>query len=654
MNTNQQTIIQTQKLLTRVLDYYRNTFKRAGGVQEQLVKRLGITDFDIFEQHKMGYCDGTLSKTIPTQGQAVDLLKSAGILNADGVEVNTGCLVVPVFGNDGACVKLLSVKFTDAFGVIDFETFLESGSNATSEACPPKIIKEEAQQTKDGLTVRFNNRSYLIRGLEQATAKKLRVNIKITCDRRFYLDSFDLCSAKHRKIFAKEAAAIFHQPLPTVEQDLLKIITLLEANIQDKSNEDKAIPVMTNKERNEALKFLKSPDLIKKILADFEVLGLCGENTNKLIGYLAAVSRKLDDPLSLLILSRSSAGKSTLQDAVLELVPQEDKIKYTRITGNALFYTQQGALDHKIIAIEEEEGAQDAAYSIRIMQSAKSLTSATTIKDPLTGEMKTKEYHTKINSALMYTTTNGSIDYETMSRFIIATIDESKQQTQAIHAVQRKKDTLEGLLKDTAKDQVIKKHYNAQRLLRPLKVVNPYAPYLTFVDGRIRARRDNKKYLGMIKAIAFLHQYQRPIKTIEQNKKPIEYIEVDLNDIVFANSLANEVLGRSLDELSPQARNLLTMLKKMKQEAQGKGISRAQVSRRDIRVFTGWSDHQVRDHLQQLIDLEYVAIVAGKNGYRFLYELIYDGGGEDGNKFMMGLVDIKTLKERMNTRLPCG
>ena len=53
-------------------------------------------------------------------------------------------------------------------------------------------------------------------------------------------------------------------------------------------------------------------------------------------------------------------------------------------------------------------------------------------------------------------------------------------------------------------------HRNAQRLLEPLPVVNPFADALTFLDDKTRTRRDHVKYLTLIRAIALLHQHQRP------------------------------------------------------------------------------------------------------------------------------------------------
>lgn len=258
------------------------------------------------------------------------------------------------------------------------------------------------------------------------------------------------------------------------------------------------------------------------------------------MGYLSAVSRKLDEPLSVMIQSRSAAGKSTLQDAILSLIPPEDFVKYTRLTGQALFYKEENSLIHKCLAIEEEEGARDASYSIRNIQSSKYLSIAATGKDPVTGKLRTEEYKVKGPVALMITTTEVAFDDETTSRFIVLTIDESREMTEQILKRQREERTLEGLKRKTLAERIATKHQNAQRLLRPLKVVNPYAAELTFPSESLRARRDHKKYLGLIDAIAYLRQYQREVKTIDE---ATEYIEATLDDIAKANALAQEILG---------------------------------------------------------------------------------------------------------------
>jgi len=194
---------------------------------------------------------------------------------------------------------------------------------------------------------------------------------------------------------------------------------------------------------------------------------------------------------------------------------------------------------------------------------------------------------------------------------------------------------------------VRKLHQDAQCLLRPLLIVNPYARALTFRDDRTRTRRDHLKYLTLIRALTLLHQYQRPLKRIVHQGERVEYVEVTVDDIAIANRLAHEVLGRSLDELAPQTRRLLGLLDAMVREAgERQALARAtyRFTRRDVRLFTGWRDFQVGTHLNRLISLEYVLVHRGTRGQGFVYELLYDGQGQEGEPFVMGLVDVEGLR----------
>ena len=257
------------------------------------------------------------------------------------------------------------------------------------------------------------------------------------------------------------------------------------------------------------MKFLKNPAMVEELLADLVVMGVIGELINKVVCYLAATSRKLLKPISVLIQSRSSAGKSTLQNAVLSLMPDEEYEKYTRVTDQSLFYKEEDSLVHKILAIEEDVGMGGAAYSIRNIQSSGEITVATTGKDPGTGKMKTENYTVKGPVAVMLTTTAAEIDQETASRFIFLTIDESPEMTAKIHEKQRQSRTLEGLAQKKKTEKIIRKHQSAQRLLKPIAVVNDFTPYLTYPNKSLVTRRDHEKYLGLIDVVAFLHQYQR-------------------------------------------------------------------------------------------------------------------------------------------------
>jgi DNA primase len=285
------------------------------------------------------------------------------------------------------------------------------------------------------------------------------------------------------------------------------------------------------------------------------------------VGYLAAISRKLDRPLALLIQSTSADGKSSLLDAVLRFVPEEDRIVYSAMTGQSLFYMGEMNLKHKLLAIAEEEGAHRASYALKLLQSEGELTIASTSKDPATGKLVTEAYHVEGPVMIALTTTAAEIDEELLNRCLVLSVDEGRTQTQAIHAAQRARRTLAGLQSRVEREAVLKLHQKAQRLLEPLAVVNPYADRLTFLDDRTRTRRDHEKYLSLIDTIALLHQQQREMKTLAHGERGLRYIEVTLADIALANELAHEVLGRTLDELPPQTRRLLGLIIAMVEEA---------------------------------------------------------------------------------------
>lgn len=215
---------------------------------------------------------------------------------------------------------------------------------------------------------------------------------------------------------------------------------------------------------------------------------------------------------------------------------------------------------------------------------------------------------------------------------------------------------MEGMISKLKSAEIIKKHQSANKLLKPLHVFNPYAELLTFTSKSLRARRDHTKYLNLILAIAYLFQYQRKTRTMDYSPacggaggKTIEYINVTLTDIKKANNIANEVLGRSLDELSPSSRKLLTLVKQMSEKAcKEKDINQKEYrfNRKKIREYSTWSDFQVRTHIRQLEELEYIYSTVGKRGKEYVYELVYKGGGEDGKPFLIGLTDIKQLKKK--------
>lgn len=509
-----------------------------------------------------------------------------------------------------------------------------------------------APAATDAIEFTFGDRQYRVRGLDKNLSfEQMKIVLRVARAGVDFIDSVDLVSARQRTQFIKQASVEVGVKEEILRTDIAKVRGQLEV-LQEEAikrtlepKKESAVVVAGDDER-EALELYRDPQLVDRIVQDFDRCGFVGERTNKVMAYLAAISRKLDEPLAIIVQSSSAAGKSALMDAVLAFVPEEERVRYSAMTGRSLFYMQGTSLKHKVLAISEEEGAEQASYALKLLQSEGQLTIASTGKDPATGKLVTEEYHVEGPVMIFLTTTAIEIDEELLNRCIVLTVDENREQTRAIHELQREKQTLEGLLAKRESDHILRVHQNAQRLLRPLLVANPFARQLTFLDGRTRTRRDHVKYLTLIRTIALLHQHQREKKTTTHGGETIEYIEVTLSDIALANELAHEVLGRSLDELPPQTRRLLQMIDAhVTSECERLMIDRREFrfSQRHVREMSAWTDFQVKTHMRKLVEMEYLLIHRGGRGQSFVYELVYRGEGESGRPFLMGLVDVAQL-----------
>lgn len=514
------------------------------------------------------------------------------------------------------------------------------------------VIDAPTQVDDDEVVMHLGDRRYRVRGLaKNLSPQTLKINLLVSREPAYYVDTFDLYSARQRQQYLGSAAKEIGVREDVIKGDLGRLLLALEGlqerRIKAALTVTPAAPAIGEEERAAAFALLRDPALLDRIVADLAACGLVGEAGNKRVAYLAATSRKLAAPLAVVVQSSSAAGKSSLMDAVLAFVPEEERVKYSAMTGQSLFYMGQTNLKHKVLAIVEEEGASRASYALKLLQSEGELTIASTGKDPATGNLVTQEYRVEGPVMMFLTTTAIEIDEELLNRCMVLSVDEGREQTAAIHERQRYKRTLAGLTAQRHKQHLITLHQNAQRLLRPLAVVNPYADRLTFLADQTRTRRDHEKYLTLIDTLALLHQYQRPIKMLAAHGEAIEYVEVTLADIAQANVLAHEVLGRSLDELPPQTRRLLAaLIEYVRARCAALALERSALrfSRRELREHTGLADTQLRVHLERLVELEYLLVHRGGRGQSFEYELLFDGDAQEKAPHLSGLIDPAQLQ----------
>jgi len=495
----------------------------------------------------------------------------------------------------------------------------------------------QVQIEQGEIVVTIGTRTYRVLGLEKCTTRgKMHVNVKVSGrnlrgDYCYHGDTLDIESFLRRATFIKQAAYELAVKEETIHREVGQLWTVL-AELQREQLKKALTPeeeksLMSAEEEAAAMELLRDPRLLDRVLTDFEKCGAVGEETNKKVSYLAAVSRLLPKPLAIVVQSSSSAGKSSLMEAVLDFMPEEQRESYTAMTGQALFYMGQKNLKHKILAIAEQQGAEAASYPLKLLQSEGKLNIASTGKDPVSGKHVTHEYVVEGPVMIFLTTTAHDVDEELLNRCIVLTVNEDREQTRAIHQKQRESQTLEGLRARMRQNKIIRLHRNVQRLLRPIQIVIEHLKEHSFPDAMTRTRRDHMKFLTLIQAVTLLHQHQREIKTSTEDGETLEYIEATEADVKLAWELTNHVLVRSLDDVPPQTRRLLLLIDKMvKEECARLEIERLdyRFTRATVRRFTGWGDSQLKKHLSRLEDLEYLALQRGAPGQSFVYALNFE------------------------------
>jgi hypothetical protein len=442
------------------------------------------------------------------------------------------------------------------------------------------------------------------------------------------VDNLDLYGARSRKGFATAAAERLELEPQKIEEDLLALLEGME-NLRQENTSAAApakAPALTAEEKEEALALLRSPQLMERIAAELELVGYVGEDRNKKLAYLIATSRRLPRPLSAIFRAQSGVGKSFLMECVADMMPPEDVHYFSRLTPQALYYMEPDALAHRLLIVDERDGSEDSEYPIRTLQTRRVLKLAVPVKDPNSGRIKTSvlEIHGPI--AYMESTTDAQINPENANRCFELYLDESETQTRAIFAAQRKARTLEGWKHELRRASVLRVHHNAQRLLRPLKVIVPFVDLIDFPAAWLRGRRDNDRLLSLIEGIAFLHQHQRKIGSVESEPDGrTEYIEAAVEDYAAAYDLAHVVFAQAGSDVPKPVADFLMQVEAVvtaearKQKAR---VEEVWFNRRLIRENVKLPDHLIKAHMRQIEDLEYVHVQRAPQGGSFRYRLL--------------------------------
>ena len=525
-------------------------------------------------------------------------------------------------------------------------------AHADTRAPAPELASAFTVKKENGVyDFSFTNLSYRLIGVKDVFVQDLRVNIRAQCGEESFYDRLDLYSARSRTGYAASLAALFGLEAKRIERDLVLMLEHLE------DQRDKALTVtslkqeeLTAEEIELGKTFLQSPDLFDQIAEDMTALGYVGEELNKKLVYLAASSRILDDPISVLILSQSASGKSLLVDTVKKLIPPDDVIAITSLSDQALNYIP--SLTHKFLVLGEAVHNEVIEHQIREMLSGKELSRLVTLKDPKSGELKSTLMRTPAVVSAVMSTTRQNINPENASRFFLINADETREQTRKIHEAQRRKYTLERYAeKERLVPKIIGKHHAAQRLLRNVLVVNEFAALLDFPDMLMRTRRDHDRFMDLIATVGFLRQYQKETKTTRDGK---EYVMCDLEDYRIAYEImVSGVLAATFLELPKSAVELYEALRETARtlaKKEGLKVHEKTFTQREIREYTGYGQSWIRENMRRLVEYEYVLPASSRNrGERWLYRLKADE--EIATVNLSVVPDPEEIRKKLQTKV---
>ncbi|MBL7760520.1 MAG: toprim domain-containing protein [Sediminibacterium sp.] len=517
------------------------------------------------------------------------------------------------------------------------EIFVSIENKSPEIVTPPALQHGNKLNTQNPELLIYNDSELYIEvlgGIKITGLDRMKVTLKILHKDQTTLPvwhSLDLYNHGQREQAINSVADTFEHPITATATTIAALTSALEGyrlqRIEALQPKQEVREAMTAAERQAAISELKKPNLLQRTSQLIEQSGIVGETTNSLIAYLVYCTRKQHTPLHVMFLGASGSGKTYLQERISDLVPEEEKIEITQITENALYYFKQEELKHKLILIEDLDGAMSVFYPLRELQTKRKISKTVTLKDSK-GNLKTITLTVEGPVCVSGCTTKEKLYEDNANRCILLYTDMSKDQDKLINGYQAK--LAAGEVNRAREQQYQALFKNMQRVLQPMSIVNPYAKCIELPEQVFKPRRTMTLLLGFIEAITFYHQYQR---TVKKDKAGNPCIESTVADIEAAFTLLKNVLFSKSDELTKATRDFLELLKRLLHES---GV--ASFNAKQIRERLRINPSNMKRYLAELARYGYIK--GSGNRYRGSYEYM-----------IVNMEEYETLKSSIDGHL---
>ncbi|ALO13851.1 DNA primase [Salinivirga cyanobacteriivorans] len=458
------------------------------------------------------------------------------------------------------------------------------------------IIKGSLPKTFDRMLVSLD-----VQHLETAIKYRCRLN---------------LYEEKQTRKEAREASEKLDLRSDLVENDLSELTDLLEEyrdnqlqQITEETSSDKALSLAV---QAQCKTFLSKPELITRINKLIGQSGIVGEENNRLFLFIIGTSHKMKDTLHALIQGSSGSGKTHLLSKIAALMPSERVVKFTRVTENSFYNYDEFFFKNKLICLEDIDGLkEEALFAWRELISNNQLSSSTSQKDE-NGNIRSAQRIVRGPMASICATTHGAIYEDNMSRLFIIAVDESGEQTKRIMDYQKQKAA--GLIDAEKEKEATELLQNIVRMLKPCKVVNPFAYQIHLPEKAHKIRRLNELYLAFVKQVTIINQYQR--KRDAQGR-----IITETEDLLTANEIMFDSIFLKVDELDGSLRQFYEELKnhiKTKSNPE-----QYEFMQREIRHALNISKSQLQRYINDLVELEYLQQMGGYQNRGYKYKILW-------------------------------
>jgi len=356
---------------------------------------------------------------------------------------------------------------------------------------------------------------------------------------------------------------------------------------------------------------LSDNDLLDKIAENIPIIQ--GENNNKKIIFLSCISkdlpRKYREGLSIVVSSKSSAGKSTLIENCLKPFTK-DVFQFTNFTDSFFQrHFKDKSLNGLILHQEQIEKTNkfgQAILSIPKFQLSEGITRIGLSERDKDGKFTDTMLEVSGIPIFISSTTNPDIEPQQLNRITLLQTDESDQQTNLV-----KKSILNdcSINPDNYSSENLDELTNLcekyKKIAKELKgILLPFGNLINEkLPNTLEIRRDIKKIINYTRVIAFLHQKNRKTIRVIENEftdmysktKPVYryYIIAELDDFKECLEIGKDVFSQTLNKVNNSAKEIIELVRQLEPETDH-GVNSAEIVKvKDIK------QNQVNDLLRQ-------------------------------------------------------